>query len=144
MSEHTKEPWGVSSECSTIIKQFDFMGESNLIIGSASGGSTSGPHFPEDPVANARRIVACVNACEGISTEYLEKFSATTFNDFKRMKEQRDELLTALEEVLERMDRPPDRNCSCHLSPPCGDCVAFSGVRESIELAEAAVAKVQK
>ena len=42
----------------------------------------------------ARRVVACVNACEGIMTEYMEKFSATTFNDFKRMKEQRDELLT--------------------------------------------------
>ena len=24
----------------------------------------------------------------------------------------------------------PDRNCSCHISPPCGDCVTYGGLRD--------------
>ena len=33
----------------------------------------------------------------------------------------------------------PDRNCSCHLSPPCGDCVNYGGAREVIEQLELAI-----
>ena len=47
---------------------------------------------------DARRIVACVNACKGIGTEYLEHFGGTSFNDFKKVKEQRDRLEAALAE----------------------------------------------
>ena len=48
--------------------------------------------------ANARRIVACVNACEGISTENLEdnrpvKWAIQQYNNVVK---QRDELLKAL------------------------------------------------
>ena len=48
--------------------------------------------------ANARRIVACVNACEGISTENLEdnrpvKLAIQQYNNVVK---QRDELLKAL------------------------------------------------
>ena len=25
----------------------------------------------------------------------------------------------------------PDSNCSCHISPPCGDCVNWGGLRET-------------
>jgi hypothetical protein len=27
----------------------------------------------------------------------------------------------------------PDRNCSCHLEPPCGDCETWSYARETLE-----------
>lgn len=50
--------------------------------------------------------------------------------------EQRDKLLAALELLLERMELPPDRNCSCHISPPCNDCVDYSGIREAIKYTE--------
>lgn len=50
--------------------------------------------------ADARRIAACWNACAGIQTEYLEKFGGTTFNDFKRVKQQRDELLAAARSAI--------------------------------------------
>lgn len=41
-----------------------------------------------------------------------------------------------IEELLERMDYPPEKSCSCHISPPCNDCVTYSGIRETIENAE--------
>ena len=53
--------------------------------------------------ANARRIVACVNACEGISTENLEdnrpvKWLAQQYNEVVK---QRDELLEALQALMD-------------------------------------------
>ena len=53
---------------------------------------------------NARRIVACLNACEGISTENLEdslpvKELAQQYNEAIR---QRDELSAALEEITQQ------------------------------------------
>jgi hypothetical protein len=56
---------------------------------------------------------------------------------------ERDKLLAALELILEMMDLPPDRNCSCHISPPCNDCVDYSGIREAIKRAEKVLAEVK-
>lgn len=42
---------------------------------------------------------------------------------------------TAIEVLLEELQSHidiPDKNCSCHLSPPCGDCVDYSSIREAI------------
>jgi len=49
------------------------------------------------------------------------------------------QLAAALQLLLERNDHPPKRNCSCHITPPCGDCVEWGGLREAIEEAEAAL-----
>jgi len=57
--------------------------------------------------------------------------------------DQRDDLRGALEQLLETMELPPDRNCSCHISLPCNDCVEYSGIREAIEHAETVLAKVK-
>ena len=86
-NKHTPEPWQVFEDDPRAI-----VTKENPMLSLLSVGEDGLAIMYEE--ADARRIVACVNACEGISTEYLEKFSATTFNDFKRMKEQRDELLT--------------------------------------------------
>lgn len=50
------------------------------------------------------------------------------------------QLAAAIELLLERIYHPPAANCSCHLSPPCGDCVDYGGLREAIQEAEAALA----
>lgn len=73
MSEHTPGRLCISSESPKIIKACDFMGESSVIVGSASGHNNSG-FFPtdEESVANARRLVAAWNACDGIETYALE------------------------------------------------------------------------
>lgn len=58
------------------------------------------------------------------------------------LRSQRDRVTWALEHLLERGIEPPDRNCSCHISPPCNDCVEWSGLREAVEHAESALAAV--
>ena len=95
--QHTPGPWVVTDD---------------FIRGTDSGNFPNGyeyvakvsTEYLDSPIdrknANARRIVACVNSCEGINTDYLEHFGATTFNDFKRVKDQRDELLAALEAMF--------------------------------------------
>lgn len=50
-------------------------------------------------------------------------------------------LMFALELLLENVEEPPERNCSCHISPPCSDCVDHSGLREALNFARLAIAK---
>ena len=52
-------------------------------------------------VANARRLVACWNACDGIPTKWLEGGAADILEYSKALKAQRDELLAALERMCE-------------------------------------------
>ena len=59
--------------------------------------------------------------------------------EISRLRVQRDELLVVLKDFVDN-DETPDRNCSCHISPPCNDCVDFSWTRELIETARAAIA----
>lgn len=112
---HTLEPWVASKS-------------DPLLFGSQCGtgmepiGFVYGPAFADRSevgkcaIANARRIVAAVNACEGISTELLEgaalmakhikgreRLSAYTARieaQRDQMEIQRDQLLAALEAVL--------------------------------------------
>jgi hypothetical protein len=72
MSEHTKEPWIV----------IDFDPHHGTYIEDEHGETicdlyvidriTDKPIQQNNAEANARRIVACVNTCEGIDTERLE------------------------------------------------------------------------
>lgn len=54
-------------------------------------------------------------------------------------KRQWGKLQGALDLMLERIAEPPEPDCSCHLSPPCNDCVEFGGEREAFEVAKAAM-----
>lgn len=59
-------------------------------------------NFPQDALANARRIVACVNACAGINTEALEHrvhLLKAEDDQIATLTKQRDELLSALERI---------------------------------------------
>jgi hypothetical protein len=40
-----------------------------------------------------------------------------------------DRVTSALRKLLEVSDMAPEPNCCCHLSPPCNDCVEWSGLR---------------
>ena len=51
-----------------------------------------------------------------------------------------DELTAALENLTEFTD-VPDANCSCHLTPPCGDCVEYGGIRDALERARVVLVK---
>ena len=64
---HTKEPWEAKADPSYygIVSEIYAM---DKFIASLGGVCS-----PDEVEANARRIVACVNACAGITNEVLEK-----------------------------------------------------------------------
>lgn len=97
-TEHTPEPWFWNEK----------YGE--VCFRSKEDDQSYGMACPVDLTAeaNARRIVACVNACSGIPTEALEDGSARAERDalremtggtFYEIKKQRDELLAAAEAI---------------------------------------------
>lgn len=106
--KHTPGPW-VASRCEN---------EKEWGIDSGEWGIATCADCPGDgtPEANARRIVACVNACEGSSTEWLEAFAnmpvgvssiekcvehcETLLAKIKELDAQRDELLKAINNYL--------------------------------------------
>ena len=103
-SKHTPEPWefgyGQTREFGMCL---------GIGLNSAPDWHVVAVVSPADSVnhadeANARRIVACVNACAGCATEVLETapvgFFNSTYGHPKYLEEitnQRDELLAALE-----------------------------------------------
>ena len=73
MSEHTKEPWKAGRRGNGVSIVFAGRRSDNeTIIANCSSN--------QDDEANARRIVACVNACEGIKTETLEQYVSGIVN----------------------------------------------------------------
>ena len=97
-SKHTPEPWefgyGQTREFGMCL---------GIGLNSAPDWHVVAVVSPADSVnhadeANARRIVACVNACAGIETGHLEKYGLPDFaQKISDLREQRDELLAALE-----------------------------------------------
>lgn len=66
-AQHTPGPWGISSQSVSTIKQFDFMGETSVLIASAQGHDNSG-FFPsyDERDANARLIAAAPDLLEAL------------------------------------------------------------------------------
>ena len=82
-TEHTPEPWSYGED-----NDGWYVEKDRLQI--AHGLSEE----------DARRIVACVNACAGIPTEVLERYKLGIIGvDYKLTKQQRDELLAAAEAI---------------------------------------------
>lgn len=66
MTQHTPGPWGKSKHTSDVVAN-------GKIIARHFTDGTYGPVLDKEiQEANMRRIIACVNACEGIITETLE------------------------------------------------------------------------
>ena len=85
MSEHTKEPWHLSQDGQHVLSRT---------------GEMSFAHVAEvfHDVEDARRIVTCVNALAGVSTEHLEQYGLPDFaQKISDLAQQRDKLLAALE-----------------------------------------------
>lgn len=103
MSEHTKEPWSIFTPDDFVAGKLPTLG-----INGANGEAVVWyADIPDSGIYNdddARRIVACVNACAGIPTDDLEAspnmglFHLAEFAN--EMVIQRDELLEALKVAL--------------------------------------------
>ncbi|MBP6421584.1 MAG: hypothetical protein KA271_01695 [Propionivibrio sp.] len=129
MNAHTNEPWPVFTDIATMVTP-DPDGTPVAIISW-------------DDYIRAR---ACVNACAGIPNEELECDNVTFAKlllERAKFRSQRDKLLAALSELIEVTDEPPESNCSCHISPPCNDCVEYSGIRRALECARAAINDIE-
>lgn len=101
MSKHTPEPWQTAyrerRDGTFLHEVFDANGET---IASVAWHRVVTPlGIGTDRVDNARRIVACVNACAGMEDPEAE---------IVNLKLQRAELLDALEELLEQDDAGMD------------------------------------
>lgn len=71
----------------------------------AQDGMTIAAFVDEPSEANARRLVACWNACEGISTEHLEDDAVRKLmQDRDLLLAQRDELLAELKKALDSLE----------------------------------------
>lgn len=66
MSEHTKEPWEAVTDCPG-----KCCWDIQPVGGNAPWDRINGPEMSE---ADARRIVACVNACAGVPSEILQSW----------------------------------------------------------------------
>lgn len=87
MSKHTPEPWN-GKRIGIAVHYFESIGVEMALTGKS-----------DEAMANARRIVACVNFCAGVSTENLENNEKLLWlaEQYNSVKNQRDDLLAALE-----------------------------------------------
>lgn len=101
MSKHTPEPWAIWNSGDGIIAAEEMWFSHGGIALIACNSKVDG----RAAKANARRIVACVNACAGVDTDLLEageldKPTMLVIQENKDLKHRCDELLAALEGVL--------------------------------------------
>lgn len=113
--EHSKTPWKIGTPPPNGEQTIGTTDGLMVAVATAGAGVSS--------EANARRIVACINACAGLSTELLEKAALTAAHIEARerlsfctqkIEEERDELLAAVKELVDQND-----NGICGVSKPC-------------------------
>ena len=109
MAEHTKEPWFYSETDDGFAEITNDERAAGEYISIAEVPTGFSGKIGAEQEANARRIVACVNACEGIPTGVLEKQGMVPIEQVTHdIERQRDKLLAALVEVIRISDRDHD------------------------------------
>ncbi|MBP4059581.1 hypothetical protein [Aeromonas sp. Prich7-2] len=110
MSKHTPEPWVIWNGGDGIMMYGREPKRGGVALAMCCNELVSG----RTAIANARRIVACVNACRGLPTDELEQkgLVAAVGTQLLDVERQRDELLTALDGVLQWVayGQPDDLN----------------------------------
>lgn len=119
MMEHTKEPWVVGSIIEDYPDQDDesWAGAADgaIEITWNAGAPIAYVCLDERMQANARRIVACVNACEGIPSDNVlftkfgsvRKLIVQQELEIVALKDTRDQLLSSLKSALAWIDAVP-------------------------------------
>lgn len=101
-NKHTPEPWSVDPDSTDYYASIlDADGADTILLGDYGDWWMT--------KANARRIVACVNACAGIETGHLEKYGLPDLaQKISDLRKQRDELLKALERFMDSHEECTD------------------------------------
>jgi uncharacterized coiled-coil protein SlyX len=94
------------------------------------------PHNEEGENAELEQKLA--TAEKQISIELIDAYQAQQ-ETIESLNLRVARLVDALNELTEMVEEPPDRNCSCHISPPCSDCVEYSGLREALQQSRSAL-----
>jgi len=139
---HTKEPWSLKevANYSGRIKYLVPVDSENMsLLTIVENERAVFPAICEDE--DARRIVACVNACAGIKTEMLEAMPsgpASLVPMYAELEKQRDELLAALGQFAAwgRMQHKAQSK-GCHAT------FDMLNLKDEIDLAEAVIASVK-
>lgn len=128
--QHTPEPWGINEwpqpDASIAIGAIGTPLIARVILRDVS---------INEQKANARRIVACVNACAQITTDELESIPPTggmlgPRDDVARIAKQRDELLSALMGMCGAMQKAMPHLPADHEAIYCGEW--FAGAQDII------------
>lgn len=125
MGKHTPEPWRVAA------KALVRLDSAYLIEAVEHHDFKYGATLAATSQHDARRIVACVNACAGLSTEQLEASPlGGVLNGVAGLIAQRDQLLEALEMVI--ADKAPGyHDCIDDGEQECAWCVARSAIAKA-------------
>lgn len=106
MTQHTPEPWRVCEPPNNDMITCDAVSGRYLVYCTRAGGQDGICKISEqEQEANARRIVACVNACAGISTDTLIEYGDGNLEALFKMQQQRDELQAKCDELLAAMHK---------------------------------------
>lgn len=111
-AQHTPEPWEAVTPCP---------GECCWHLQSVNNDMGPWGHInnPEMREADARRIVACVNACSGVSTEILEDGARNDWADLlSSMEKQRDKLLAEMKTAVDRLQFHYENPANSHTDIP--------------------------
>jgi len=112
MREHTKEPWRIGrfTGPASYEEARELCGAMDVVADTDDGPyvlASCNINFPNDARANARRIVACVNACAGIPTGMLEAAGQSAVIALRQVDElvaERNALLAALKVIAWNAD----------------------------------------
>lgn len=135
--KHTPEPWATDyrERPDGMFAQEVFDANGETIATLAWFPVDSGVGTTTNREANARRIVACVNACKGWETSQLEAMEMGGLKEsLMRVMEQRDELLAALVNAKESLE--------CCYDVTDWPCNGSTDQDKAIAMASAAITKI--
>lgn len=133
MSEHTKEPWVLFEDKSFGVDLYIKANADSVpfIAEILTGTSDYDSNFDIERstmYANAKRIVACVNACAGYKTEHLESLVLCGDTVLNRIVNNVEELNIAdklNEELLKHLKKLVDMNCPLTGNPSYEQLIEF-------------------
>lgn len=92
------------------------------------------------PVELSRKFMEGYGAGEPVKAIYTMPNERMDMPGYNRLSDPvMGPMAEALNLVCDNVDRPPERNCTCHVNPPCSDCVDYGGLREMFEAVDTAL-----
>lgn len=95
-----------------------------------------------DQMRQLERELAQANRKLERELEHSRKRVEAYKSDLAAARKDSERLSATMEDMIDAIG-VPDANCSCHLHPPCGDCVEYGHLRELIEHSRKLIAAME-